>query len=188
MKNYFSHDSAARDDEKILALRMKHGWEGYGLYWALVEKLREATDYKLTTDYNVIAYDLRVSSAIIKSIINDFGLFAFSDDGKYFYSSLGVVMLPKITKNSLNGRVRMYKTNVKRWYEIINEVFKRDNYTCQYCGQVGGLLEADHIVAFSKGGSDEMDNLTTACRRCNRQKRNKSVKEFKIWLDRLKKD
>lgn len=88
MKNYYSHDSAARDDEKILALRMKHGWEGYGLYWALVEKLREATDYKLTIDYNVIAYDLRVSSAIVKSIINDFGLFAFSDDeeGKRFYS------------------------------------------------------------------------------------------------------
>lgn len=88
MKNYFSHDSAARDDEKILALRMKHNWEGYGLYWAIVEKLREATDYKLTTDYNLIAYDLRVSSGVIKSIITDFGLFAFSDDeeGKRFYS------------------------------------------------------------------------------------------------------
>jgi len=30
---YFSHDSNARQDEKIIKLRMKLGWEGYGLYW-----------------------------------------------------------------------------------------------------------------------------------------------------------
>ena len=38
---YFSHDSNARNDEKVLMLRAKHGWEGYGLYWALVEMMFE---------------------------------------------------------------------------------------------------------------------------------------------------
>lgn len=83
---YFSHDSNARQDEKIIALRMKLGWEGYGLYWAIVEKLREATDYKLSTDYNVISFDLRVDSKVIKAIIEDFELFVFSENGKSFWS------------------------------------------------------------------------------------------------------
>ena len=75
-------------------------------------------------------------------------------------------------------RKRMYNWNVKKWYRIINIVFKRDNYTCQYCGKVGEKLEADHIIPFSKGGSDDLENLTTSCRKCNRSKRDKSVKEF----------
>lgn len=83
---YCSHDSNARNDEKIIALRMKHDWKGYGLYWAIIEKLREATCYKLSADYNLIAYDLRTDAGLIKSIINDFGLFSFSDNGECFYS------------------------------------------------------------------------------------------------------
>lgn len=83
---YFSHDSNARQDEKILALRMRHGWEGYGIFWALVEKLREASSYSLKKDYNVISFDLRTDASKIKSIVEDFGLFTFSDDGKSFYS------------------------------------------------------------------------------------------------------
>lgn len=37
-------------------------------------------------DYNVIAFDLRVSAEKIKSIVEEFGLFVFTDDGKHFYS------------------------------------------------------------------------------------------------------
>lgn len=83
---YFSHDSNSRNDEKIVALRMKYGWDGYGLFWAIIERLRESCDYTSVCDYNLIAYDLRSDSAKIKSIINDFGLFTFTDDGKRFYS------------------------------------------------------------------------------------------------------
>lgn len=52
---------------------------------------------------------------------------------------------------------------------------------CQYCGKRGGILELDHIVPFSKGGSDDIDNLATSCRHCNRQKRDKSLEEFRRW-------
>lgn len=89
MAYYFSHDSNARNDEKILALRMKHGWEGYGLYWALIERMREAANHACVRDYNVVAYDLRTDAAKIKSIIEDFGLFSFEADEsgrKWVYS------------------------------------------------------------------------------------------------------
>lgn len=49
------------------------------------------------------------------------------------------------------------------------EVFKRDGFTCQYCGNhpPGVILHCDHIVAVANGGGDEMDNLVTSCLPCN---------------------
>lgn len=79
---------------------------------------------------------------------------------------------------------RMYETNVKRWKTISKRVFARDSYTCAYCGQIGGVLEVDHVVPFSKGGSDALDNLVTSCRKCNRQKKDKSLSEFREWRKR----
>jgi HNH endonuclease len=49
------------------------------------------------------------------------------------------------------------------------EVFKRDRFTCQYCGKRPPevMLEADHVVPVKEGGEDGMENLTTACTACN---------------------
>jgi hypothetical protein len=51
-------------------------------------------------------------------------------------------------------------------------VFKRDKYICQYCGISGNLveLECDHIKPVSKGGNNDLSNLITACKPCNRNK------------------
>lgn len=108
---YFSHDSNARQDDKIIALRMKLRWEGYGLYWAIVEKLREASDYTLPRDYNAIAFDLRTEAKIIKSIIEDFGLFEFTEDGKGFYSERMMRNMEEMNKKSQKARDSINK----RW-------------------------------------------------------------------------
>jgi len=52
------------------------------------------------------------------------------------------------------------------------EVFKRDNFTCQYCGArpPDTVLEVDHVIPQCRGGGDSWDNLTTACWNCNRGK------------------
>ena len=52
------------------------------------------------------------------------------------------------------------------------EVFKRDNFTCQYCSSKPPLipLEVDHILPICKGGKNDIDNLITACFDCNRGK------------------
>ncbi len=78
---------------------------------------------------------------------------------------------------------RMYQTNSKKWKKISQQVFERDSYTCKYCGKVGGTLEVDHVIPFSKGGSDELDNLVCACKKCNRQKKDKTLEEFKRWRE-----
>ncbi len=49
------------------------------------------------------------------------------------------------------------------------EVFKRDAFTCQYCGAKSPdvALHVDHIKPVSKGGENEIINLITACQSCN---------------------
>lgn len=86
MNSYFSHDSNARNSEKMIRVRMKYGAEGYGIYFMILERLRDEANYMSIKDYNVIAFDLRVDASIIKAVVEDFGLFVFTEDGKYFYS------------------------------------------------------------------------------------------------------
>ena len=86
MTNYFSHDSNARNSDKLIPLRASMGVEGYGIYFMLLERLREEPDYMSVKDYNMLAFDFRVDAAKVKSVVENFGLFAFTEDGKCFYS------------------------------------------------------------------------------------------------------
>ncbi|MFN0092914.1 MAG: HNH endonuclease [Acidimicrobiales bacterium] len=59
------------------------------------------------------------------------------------------------------------------------DVFKRDDFTCQYCGRRPPtvVLEVDHITPQASGGTDEFYNLTTACFDCNRGKRDTPLEQ-----------
>lgn len=59
------------------------------------------------------------------------------------------------------------------------EIFKRDKFSCQYCGSTppDALLECDHIVPKCEGGGDEYTNLITACFDCNRGKGGRKLDE-----------
>ena len=54
------------------------------------------------------------------------------------------------------------------------EVFKRDSFTCQYCGQSAPnvVLEVYHLLPVSKGGDNDILNLITSCWTCNNGKSN----------------
>lgn len=57
------------------------------------------------------------------------------------------------------------------------EVFKRDGFTCQYCGRTPpqAVLEVDHIVPVCDGGDNDADNLVCSCFECNRGKGGRSL-------------
>lgn len=86
MNNYFPHDSNSRNSDKLLPVRMKYGAEGYGIYFMILERLRDEKDYMSVKDYNMLAFDLRVDTSKVKAIVEDFGLFAFTENGECFYS------------------------------------------------------------------------------------------------------
>jgi hypothetical protein len=85
---YFSHDSNAHKDPKILKLRAKHGWEGYGIYWAIIETLREQEDYKwLATDKHLLSFCFGNGDELINQVIDtclEVGLLV--NDGEFIYS------------------------------------------------------------------------------------------------------
>jgi hypothetical protein len=57
------------------------------------------------------------------------------------------------------------------------EVFKRDSFTCQYCGQKAPdvVLEVDHITPVADGGDNDILNLVTSCKACNSGKSDRSL-------------
>lgn len=59
------------------------------------------------------------------------------------------------------------------------EVLKRDKFTCQYCGRSAPevVLEIDHIKPVSKGGTNDIMNLVTACKDCNIGKTNRQLSD-----------
>ena len=79
-KYWFEHDSNARHDPKILQLRMDHGWEGYGLWWGVVETLRHCDGYRLPASaINALCFDLRCERTLIDYMI-EIGLLVEDDN------------------------------------------------------------------------------------------------------------
>lgn len=89
---WFSHDSNAANNPKLLALIRKYGFEGYGRWWRLLERLRDCEDYKYNIDtpfaYEVIGQDLQMTADEAQSFIDDcIQYFQLLDtDGHYFWS------------------------------------------------------------------------------------------------------
>jgi hypothetical protein len=90
---YFSHDSNAITDTKILNMRADYGMEGYGLFWAIVEMLRNEADYMLTIDKNTYRAIKTLTNTnidiekFIRDCIEDYKLFE-QNDGKFYSKSL----------------------------------------------------------------------------------------------------
>lgn len=110
---YFPHDCTARNDPKIINLRMKLGMEGYGIYFAILEILRGESGYRCAKIYDSIAFDLRATPEIIRSVIEDYELFSFDED--YFYSpGLNRRMIPLDNLRQQRSSAGK-KSSKKRW-------------------------------------------------------------------------
>lgn len=84
-----------------------------------------------------------------------------------------VIRLLRYVNTHRQGEVPFSKKNV----------FRRDHYSCQYCG-FSGELTLDHIIPRSRGGSTEWGNVVCCCRRCNSKKGNRLPEEVGMSLVR----
>ena len=123
---YFSHDYAARNDEKMKILLRKHGMRGYGIYWAIIEELYHNAN-ALRTDCDGIAYDLREDSEVIKSVIYDFDLFFFDGDnfGSYSVKRRIDERKSKSLKASESAQKRWSNANAMRTHSDRNAIKER---------------------------------------------------------------
>ena len=91
---YFHHDSNARHDPKIQALIKKYGMKGYGMFWVIVETMRENSGYKINQKkyiFESFAEQMQCTveevNTFIKDCIEEFELF-IQDDGFFYSESL----------------------------------------------------------------------------------------------------
>jgi len=88
---YFSHDANSRNDPKILSMMLDYGIEGYGMFWIVVENLREQSEYKLMhnkSTYRALAMQMHKTVDQVKNYINDciVEYELLESDEIYFYS------------------------------------------------------------------------------------------------------
>lgn len=86
---YFSHDSNAKDDPKCMLLIDQLGLEGYGIYWVLIEVLRDQPDYTYSLKLvPILARRYNTTAEKMMTVIQKYGLFEFNEDENFFSLSL----------------------------------------------------------------------------------------------------
>lgn len=130
---YFSHDSNARHDIKVQALRSVYGVAGYGMYWILIEMLREQDNFKLQLNNKILfialSREFQMSIDQVKQFINDciyeFGLFICNEDNFWSDSLIERMKLAEVKRNAnrengiKGGRPKKQQEQVQ---EIVEEV------------------------------------------------------------------
>lgn len=140
---YFSHDSNAITDTKILNMRADYNLEGYGLYWAIIEMLRNEENYKLELSKNTYRAikTLTNTNIDIEKFINDcideYKLFV--KENEYFYSNSLLKRMKKYEEkkeiNKQNGKLggrpkNQNKTETKpNGFKIETETKPNENQT-----------------------------------------------------------
>ena len=84
-----------------------------------------------------------------------------------------VIGADKLAKVILRKSTRNIDTNIS-W-----EVFRRDKFTCRYCGADHVPMTVDHVVRWEEGGPSIPMNLVTSCKACNNTQNNMSYED---WL------
>ena len=112
---YFPHDSNAKDDPKCVLMIEQLGMEGYGIYWMLVEALRDQPDYTYpVANIPALARRYNTSAEKVWTVVYNYELFTVKEDKIFFSESLNRRMLvfnENRAKRSAAGRLGM----ARRW-------------------------------------------------------------------------
>lgn len=111
-KTYFNHDSNARNDIRIIKLRATLGYDGYGLFWAVLELLFAEENKLCIEDYNSLAFGLQCDAKILKQVIEDYDLFVL-ENGCFYSHRLNNQI------EQINSKSQKAKESInKRWNNI----------------------------------------------------------------------
>lgn len=100
-----------------------------------------------------------------------------SPSGRYLRTPTRPYPIPSVVR-----LYRMIRRPPGRLSLSRKNVYRRDRYTCQYCGRTGVELTLDHVIPKSRGGKTTWENLVTACKECNTKKGNRTPEEAGMRL------
>lgn len=108
---YFSHDSNAKDDPKCVLLIEQLGMEGYGIFWVLIETLRDQPEYKYPLALiPALARRYNTTTEKVKTVVLQYGFFEIEND-EFFYSD----SLNRRMKGLSKFRESQRQKALKRW-------------------------------------------------------------------------
>lgn len=129
-KEFFSHDSDAFFDEKIVGMRADYEFESYALWWFIIERMRKEEDFKLDYDKKVFR-SIKVLTGtkidvekFVNDCINEYELFIL-EDGKFYSKSFlnrMNLMIEKQQKKSEQARIAGKKSAEARKQKKNNEI------------------------------------------------------------------
>ena len=130
---YFPHFCNARHDRKIKRIRKELGVEGYGIFFMLLEVLRDQTDFRFPTeDIDLLADEFGTSEQKVRTVINNYDLFQIDDNQEFFSTNLIVFLQPYLVTKERNkisgirGNLIKYKYITKEESNIMtNEDIKQ---------------------------------------------------------------
>ena len=183
---YFSHDTNARNDEKILCLRADYGITGYGAFWVLIEMMFENQNTQLSHNHvKGIAYSLNMEVELLTNIINsciEYGLFV--SDGDNFWSE----SLRSRKGTYINKREKKVEAGLKSAEARRLKALENSKQTSDFTKQDGNLAQtngnyAKALLEQNSNTSDVMfeQNLNSVPTELNSEptKSNK-LKEIKV--------
>lgn len=150
MRSYFSHDSNARNSDKLMKVRMKLGAEGYGIFFMLIERLREEEGYKSTIDYDTLAFDLRVDAEKVKQVVEDYDLFKITEDGKYFYSDSFNERMEMMDVRAQQRKSKAKKAAEARWNKQSEDTSNAQALPKQCSSNAQALLNHANKIKLNK--------------------------------------
>ena len=99
----------------VVSLLIEEGFAGYGLYWAILEVLRDAPSYKYSSDPKVWAYVLHGPNLQqVERVLRNYGLFDFDSDG-LVYSPWLMEQLGAYDDTRQRRRAAGLKGAARRW-------------------------------------------------------------------------
>lgn len=111
---YFPHFCNARHDRKIKRVLKELGIEGYGIYFMLLEVLREQIDFKFPlNDIDLLADEFGTSDVKVDSVIRRYDLFQIDEEGNFFSLKQILYLQPYIEKTQ-----RARTAALKRWGDV----------------------------------------------------------------------
>lgn len=112
---YFSHDANAKDDPKCVLLIEQLGMEGYGIFWMLIETLRDQPDYCYpVANISAIARRFNTTTEKVRAVVYGYELFVVKDD-VFFYSDSLNRRMTEYNELRAKRSIAGSKGNKSRW-------------------------------------------------------------------------
>lgn len=128
---YFSHDSNAKDDPKCVDLIESLGLEGYGIFWVIIEILRDQPEYKYPLKLlPALARKYNTTFEKVKAVVFNYGLFQLEDDEKFFSESLNRRMGKLADRREKNKKAIEARWQKQKLLSSKNTDVIQTNYEC----------------------------------------------------------